>query len=443
VPIKVPPLESLTEEQAALENVDSKEEKEYGEQKRKERIAIVASEPSPAMTALKRARKEQKERSLFAAGLGDANSDAGTKTPSRDFDSPAPHDSLRRAYAGSDYTRSPSPPTSSFQAVNTISKPMPVKSFLTEVDEKEPDILHMASPSVGTPQAAALPKKGAGRAVSDYRRVRINQILDTGIRRRHIAAKRQRQEEGILLRAWKRIRMLPSGWDSEDEGTTDKGKDDAKDKDDGGTGKGKSKEEEKAAAALRRAAGGVRILGGFALPLTDKELEQEKQRPPNSIANVARDDVGEEALFFSRAFSLGMVTLDREENADVEGSLLLPSPPLKPVDDMEDERELQAMDEIAATIVKPRQGRKSRGGGGGASRKSRGGASKLAEEAKDGTPGGSRLSTVRADIEDEDMHDEGNVTIGPSAELDDDERELLGEADTEDEEEDEDNMDED
>jgi hypothetical protein len=31
----------LTEEQAALENVDSQEEKEYGEQKRKERIAIV------------------------------------------------------------------------------------------------------------------------------------------------------------------------------------------------------------------------------------------------------------------------------------------------------------------------------------------------------------------------------------------------------------------
>ncbi|KAG9974051.1 hypothetical protein KCU98_g12232, partial [Aureobasidium melanogenum] len=285
------------------------------------------------------------------------------------------------------------------------------------------------------------------KAVSDYRRVRINQILDTGIRRRHIAAKRQRQGEGILLRAWKRIRMLPSGWDSEDEGTADKGKEDAKDKDkdDGGTGKGRSREEEKAAAALRRAAGGVRILGGFALPLTDKEFEQEKQRPLNSIANIARDDVGEEALYFSRAFSLGMVSLDREENADLEGSLLLPSPPLKPIDDMEDERELQAMDELAATIVKPRQGRKSRGGGGGASRKPKGSANKLAEETKDGTPDASRLSTARADneAEDEDMHDEGNVTVGPSAELDDDERELLGEADTEDEEEDEDNMDED
>ncbi|THY68132.1 hypothetical protein D6C97_00359 [Aureobasidium pullulans] len=506
-PIKVPPLESLTEEQAALENVDSQEEKEYGEQKRKERIAIVASEPSPAMTALKRARKEQKERSLFAAGLGnDANSDAGTKTPSRDFDSPAPQDSMRRTYAGSDYTRSPSPPTSSFQAVNTISKPPTSRSFPAEVDEKDPELRHLASPSVGTPQAATLPKKGAGRgnwttnihhpfllphpvhtsppapdampdsvylhsqrdhlptspyllqtrnrpltshqkAVSDYRRVRINQILDTGIRRRHIAAKRERQEEGILLRAWKRIRMLPSGWDSEDEGPAEKGKDDSKDKDkdDGGASKGRSKEEEKAAAALRRAAGGVRILGGFALPLTDKELEQEKQRPLNSIANVSRDDVGEEALYFSRAFSLGMVQLDREENDDEDSHLLLPSPPLKPVDDMEDERELQAMDEIAATIVKPRQGRKSRGGGGGASRKSKGGASKAAGETKDGTPVDSRLSAAQADNEadDEDMHDEGNVTIGPSAELDDDERELLGEADTEDEEEDEDNMDED
>jgi Ino eighty subunit 1 len=470
---------------------------------------------------------EQKERSLYASGLGgDANSDAGTKTPSRDFDSPAPQgirclgppyaisadlsaaDSLRRNYAASDYTRSPTPPvTSSFQAVNTMSKPLAPKSFPTELlDEKEPQQSRVPSPSVGTPQAAAvLPKKGSGRgnrttnnhhhhppllpnlvhtsppapdispdglylqshlptspyqlqtrnrpltshqkAVSDYRRVRINQIIDTGIRRRHITAKRQRQEEGILLRAWKRIRMLPSGWDSEDEGPADKGKEDAKDKDkdDGTSGKGRSKDEEKAAAALRRAAGGVRILGGFALPLTDKELEQEKQRPLNSVANVARDDVGEEALYFSRAFSLGVVQLESEETAAGEGRLLLPSPPLKPVDDLEDERELQAMDELAATIVKPRQGRKSRGGGGGTSRKSRGGASKKAREAKEETPADSRLSITRADhdAEDEDMHDEGDVTIGPSAELDDDERELLGEADTEEEEDEDDNMDED
>lgn len=59
LPLKVPNLESLTEEQAALENVDTEEEEHFGEVKRKERIAILASEPSPAMTALKRARKEK------------------------------------------------------------------------------------------------------------------------------------------------------------------------------------------------------------------------------------------------------------------------------------------------------------------------------------------------------------------------------------------------
>lgn len=35
---KLPPFEYLTEEQAALENVDTEEEKEYGEQKRRERM---------------------------------------------------------------------------------------------------------------------------------------------------------------------------------------------------------------------------------------------------------------------------------------------------------------------------------------------------------------------------------------------------------------------
>ena len=59
LPLKIPTLENLTEEQADLENVDTESEKHFGEVKRKERIAILASEPSPAMTALKRARKEK------------------------------------------------------------------------------------------------------------------------------------------------------------------------------------------------------------------------------------------------------------------------------------------------------------------------------------------------------------------------------------------------
>ena len=57
--VKVPALKVLSEEEEAAENVDTEEEKKFGEDKRKERISILASEPSPAMTALKRARKEK------------------------------------------------------------------------------------------------------------------------------------------------------------------------------------------------------------------------------------------------------------------------------------------------------------------------------------------------------------------------------------------------
>lgn len=79
LPLKVPALESLTEEQAALENVDTESEKYFGEVKRKERISILASEPSPAMTALKRARQEKGlERSVYAGqNSDDESSEAG------------------------------------------------------------------------------------------------------------------------------------------------------------------------------------------------------------------------------------------------------------------------------------------------------------------------------------------------------------------------------
>jgi Ino eighty subunit 1 len=77
LPLKVPTLDSLTEEQAALENLDTEEEQHFGEVKRKERIAILASEPSPAMTALKRARKEKGLTS--GSGQGYRSEDEGSE----------------------------------------------------------------------------------------------------------------------------------------------------------------------------------------------------------------------------------------------------------------------------------------------------------------------------------------------------------------------------
>jgi Ino eighty subunit 1 len=55
-------------------------------------------------------------------------------------------------------------------------------------------------------------------AVEKYRKERVDFILDRGVRTQHAVAKRKRTKEGSLMRVWKRVRALPDGWDSEEEG---------------------------------------------------------------------------------------------------------------------------------------------------------------------------------------------------------------------------------
>jgi Ino eighty subunit 1 len=77
LPAKVPKIAILTEEEEEAENVDPPSELKFGEDKRRERIAILASEPSPAMIALKRARKEKGHSSTPGLSHGD---DGGSET---------------------------------------------------------------------------------------------------------------------------------------------------------------------------------------------------------------------------------------------------------------------------------------------------------------------------------------------------------------------------
>ncbi|TKA67998.1 hypothetical protein B0A55_08619 [Friedmanniomyces simplex] len=155
LPLKVPTLESLTEEQAALENVDTEEEERFGEVKRKERIAILASEPSPAMTALKRARKE---KGLFSARDGGRGSDdESTEACWPRNASASASGRLAGVYQdnGSEYTRSPTPPISrGFQAVNA---PLPAGGMrINNVLNDDPPEEVQAAPSGSG-------KKGPGR----------------------------------------------------------------------------------------------------------------------------------------------------------------------------------------------------------------------------------------------------------------------------------------
>lgn len=58
MPIKCPAFEFLTPEQEALENVDTQDEKDFGEKKRKERILILQSDMAPVVTGPKRSSKK-------------------------------------------------------------------------------------------------------------------------------------------------------------------------------------------------------------------------------------------------------------------------------------------------------------------------------------------------------------------------------------------------
>ncbi|KAL1304688.1 hypothetical protein AAFC00_003641 [Neodothiora populina] len=489
MPIKVPDLEALTEEEAERENVDTMSEEEFGDNKRKERLAIVASEPSPAMTALKRARKGA-ERSLFATG---GEGSEGVNTPSRDFHSPVPggehhalsipldststaptrplpvqevimaddstgsaysHDDHGDGYAGSEHTRSPSPPASGFQAINRSQKTpgtaIGIKSLLSEDDpamntspaavpkkgpgrgnwrrskgeRSEPQPILPNTPSFGfvhespapnTPGARASPSASISfqplnikdhiptpsyqsskrsrpltshqQAVSDHRRTRVNSILDLGHRTRLRDAKKKRYEEGPIVQAWKRIKMLPDGWDSEED-SLDKPKEDSKDKDKDDNGKNKVREEEKAAAALRKAGAGTRTLGGFRLPRTDKEIEREKARDIFKPDPEDDDDYGEQAIYYAdglRRFYERMEVWDERAN---KGAPLREPPERKIPYEAELEKEDQELDaELTATLTpRPRQARK-RATGAAAGRKSKGGASTPAGDGKKGKRG--------------------------------------------------------
>lgn len=58
LPFKVPAFEHLTEPQADAENIDTEEEKEYGEMKRQERIRILQDDETVG-PPMKKAKKSE------------------------------------------------------------------------------------------------------------------------------------------------------------------------------------------------------------------------------------------------------------------------------------------------------------------------------------------------------------------------------------------------
>lgn len=243
-----------------------------------------------------------------------------------------------------------------------------------------------------------------------------------------MSAKRKREDEGALLRAWKRIRNLPSGWDSDDENPVSGGKD-------GSAGAGGEKDKVKPEDDIRAlkkggASVGVTWLAGFASPQDNTD-----------------DDVGEEAKYYTRALRRCERRMHHWDALEATADLLPKYQPRRPPTSTTTasgrQRPSQTVEYATMSDKRGRGGgattghrvvRRANGGDGGA-RKS---VSVAAEETE--TPAG-----PGQDEDDDDDMEVGDADVEIEGQLDDEDRELLGEvdADESEDEDDDDGMDED
>ncbi|KAH8726254.1 hypothetical protein GQ44DRAFT_771441 [Phaeosphaeriaceae sp. PMI808] len=124
-PLKCPPFEFLSPEQEALENVDTLDEKNFGDIKRKERIAILASDMAPIVTGPKRANKKPFSQNPVFSVLADEGSARGRGKLAKSI--------IERDYpSDTDRTRSASPPGSVYNTGKKSTPNMRINTLLND-----------------------------------------------------------------------------------------------------------------------------------------------------------------------------------------------------------------------------------------------------------------------------------------------------------------------
>ncbi|KAF2405642.1 hypothetical protein EJ06DRAFT_552994 [Trichodelitschia bisporula] len=262
-PIKCPAFVELSTEEEAAENMDTKDELEFGELKRQERATILKSDMAPVVTGPKRGGKRSyTQNPVFSVMSDDAS-------PARDFTSPAPSASTSRRskalatalktehHSDTDRTRSASPDA------HTPAKPagMRVNTLLNdEAPKKGPGRGNWrrgtaeGGRSFGRFKADSLGEgaegaEGAGRgphgyyiapngaeqahkrtrpltshqlALERYRKERVDYILDRGLREERDSARKKRHRDGPFLSTMIKYKNRPPGYDSEEDGPMEK-----------------------------------------------------------------------------------------------------------------------------------------------------------------------------------------------------------------------------
>ena len=252
-PFKVPNFEHLTEAQADAENVDTEEEKAYGEMKRQERIRIL-QEDETVGPPLKKAKKS--EFSITRARTRSCNELTIPLDPTEELNVIAISDH--------DPTRSPSPnsamqlkptteghdgPATGMNGDIQLGTPAPARIAppLTRVDSNSQRLVlktrtdnfqqssspappgsghptfHSASNGIGSRRPR--PETSHQKAVNMNRKMRIDHILHSKIQQAHNLARdvRSTHRSSFGLMVMNRLMDLPDMYDSDDGDSTGPG----------------------------------------------------------------------------------------------------------------------------------------------------------------------------------------------------------------------------
>ncbi|KAJ5673815.1 Ino eighty subunit 1 [Penicillium macrosclerotiorum] len=228
LPLKVPAFESLTEEQANEENIDTQEELDYGESKRLERKRIL-EEDEPLPRVPKRSKKDYGlDDDSFAgdySGLGGRGSAMSTPL----------HPSAKRSLDDDDDDLTPGssrPRNKQVKRESSLNRAVGQQRLIlkTKMDHT-PDaspappgsnhpVLNRFIPEPSLSQAPGRRPRPLTQhqiAVEQNRRQRVEYLLAKRKNNAYRVLRKKREEEIPLVRSGRLLQNLPDGYDTEDE----------------------------------------------------------------------------------------------------------------------------------------------------------------------------------------------------------------------------------
>ncbi|KAL9112467.1 MAG: hypothetical protein Q9227_003309 [Pyrenula ochraceoflavens] len=267
IPLKVPDFEHLTDEQGNAENVDTPEEVAYGEVKMKERKRILEEDEPTEDKVIKKIKKLATEDisdvdsppppnanpeslriipSKHSINYDPSTGKLGTETMESEFEPVNPHPGRGRykrikkaekelaefkannpglinSNVAPSTARLPSKHKAETPEVYTPQPPGAAHPILSQYNNQGPTLATengtpapQIAPSTNASGRRARPMTQHQRDLEFHRQERVRRILLQKKREEFAQIRANREQENFILRVARRIRSLPSGYDSDD-----------------------------------------------------------------------------------------------------------------------------------------------------------------------------------------------------------------------------------